>query len=74
MVEIGKLAVRTGIWPLKEYSDGIVRHTMVPSKRVAVEDYLHLQGRFRHLFVPVRNDDKLAALQLQVDDYWSHID
>jgi len=74
MVEIGKLAVRTGIWPLKEYSDGAVQHTMVPSKREAVEDYLRLQGRFRHLFVPVRDDDKLAALQRQVDDYWSHID
>src|SRR5512135_2618937 len=29
-VEIGRLAVRTGIWPLKEYVDGRVTHTKVP--------------------------------------------
>lgn len=74
MVELGKLAVKTGIWPLKEYSDGQVLHTQVPSRRKPVTDYLQLQGRFRHLFAPVRDTDKLTALQRQVDDYWEHID
>ncbi len=74
MVEIGKLAVESGIWPLKEYSDGQVRHTRVPAKRAPLEAYLGLQGRFRHMFVPRRNEEQLAALQRQVDDYWEHID
>lgn len=29
-VEIGRLAVKTGVWPLKEYADGRVVHTHVP--------------------------------------------
>ncbi|HYA65447.1 MAG TPA: Glu/Leu/Phe/Val dehydrogenase dimerization domain-containing protein, partial [Burkholderiaceae bacterium] len=29
-VEIGRLAVRTGIFPLKEYVDGKIVHTVVP--------------------------------------------
>lgn len=74
MVEVGKLAVKSGVWPLKEYRDGRVRHTHVPDPRVAVTDYLSLQGRFRHLFAPRRDEQRLAALQRQVDDYWEHID
>jgi pyruvate ferredoxin oxidoreductase beta subunit len=74
MVEVGKLAVQSGIWPLKEYSDGQVRHTKVPAKRVPLEEYLGLQGRFRHLFTPQRDEARLAALQRQIDDYWEHID
>lgn len=73
MVEVGKLAVKSGIWPLKEYSNGQVRHTKGPTKRVPLEEYLALQGRFRHLFTPQRDEARLAALQAQVDDYWEHI-
>ncbi len=72
-VEIGKLAVKTGIWPLKEYIDGDVKHTKIPRQRVAVEEYLKLQGRFRHLFEPERNDELLAELQAKVDDYWEGV-
>ena len=42
------MAVETGLWPLKEAIYGKVTHTYVP-KRKPVEDYLKLQGRFRHL-------------------------
>ena len=34
-VEIGRLAVRTGVWPLKEYIDGKVVHTRRPHPRPA---------------------------------------
>jgi pyruvate ferredoxin oxidoreductase beta subunit len=69
-VEIGRLAVRTGIFPLKEYVEGRVVHTIVPHPRVPVEEYLQRQGRFAHLFAPVRNQRLLAAIQAGVDDYW----
>ena len=72
-VEIGRLAVRTGLWPLKEYADGKVVHTSVPHPRVPVEAYLELQGRFRHLFDPTRNQALIAAIQAQVDRYWSSV-
>jgi pyruvate ferredoxin oxidoreductase beta subunit len=73
-VEIGRLAVRTGLWPLKEYADGKVVHTSVPHPRVPVEAYLRLQGRFRHLFEPTRNEPLIAAIQAQVDRYWNSVD
>jgi pyruvate ferredoxin oxidoreductase beta subunit len=72
-VEIGRLAVRTGIWPLKEYADGKLVHTKVPHPRVPVEEYLKLQGRFRHLFEPARNEALIGAIQARVDDYWQRV-
>ena len=72
-VEIGKLAVKTGVWPLKEYINGEVIHTKVPRQRPPVEEYLKLQGRFKHLFEPQRNDALLADIQAKVDRYWANI-
>lgn len=72
-VNIGKLAVKTGVWPLKEYIDGKVVHTKVPGERLPIEEYLKLQGRFAHLFAPRRDDALLAELQAKVDDYWDNI-
>jgi pyruvate ferredoxin oxidoreductase beta subunit len=72
-VEIGRLAVKTGVWPLKEYVDGKVAHTHVPHPRLPVEEYLRKQGRFRHLFEPVRNDALLAEIQAAVDAYWANV-
>lgn len=71
--EIGRLAVTTGVWPLKEYVDGQVVHTKVPRKREPVENYLKLQGRFRHLFEPVRNEALLGEIQARVDRYWEGV-
>lgn len=72
-VEIGRLAVQTGIWPLKEYVDGQIVHTKVPKQRLPVEAYLERQGRFRHLFEPSRDDAAIAALQAEVDAYWESV-
>jgi len=73
-VEIGRLAVRTGVWPLKEYVDGKVVHTKIPRPRLPVEDYLKTQGRFAHLFAPRRNETVLAEIQAGVDAYWAAIE
>ena len=73
-VEIGKLAVQTGIWPLKEYADGRVIHTLIPQPRVPVEEYLRRQGRFAHLFSPGRNEGLLREIQARVNAYWASID
>jgi pyruvate ferredoxin oxidoreductase beta subunit len=72
-VNIGRLAVRTGVWPLKEYRDGEVMHTKVVRERLPVEDYLKAQGRFAHLFTPTRNEGLLAKLQAKVDAYWDTV-
>jgi len=72
-VDIGRLAVRTGVWPLKELVDGEVVHTKDPRERKPLEDYLRLQGRFSHLFEPERNQAELASLQARVDAYWAGV-
>ena len=73
-IDIGKLAVKTGIWPLKEYIDGKVIHTKIPKKRLNIEAYLKEQGRFSHLFEPKRNETLLTELQKKVDTYWEEIE
>ena len=73
-VEVGKLAVKTGIWPLKEYENGRVSHTKVPSERVPVEEYLKKQGRFAHLFAPQRDESTIADIQARVDAYWAAVE
>jgi pyruvate ferredoxin oxidoreductase beta subunit len=72
-VEIGHLAVKTGIWPLREYENGRLTHTRVPHPRVPVAEYLRRQGRFRHLFEPVPDEAAVAAIQADVDTYWSAV-
>ena len=72
-VEIGKLAVRTGIWPLKEYLDGRLVHTKIPHPRLPVEAYLKTQGRFAHLFHPERHEALIQEIQARVDAYWAGV-
>jgi pyruvate ferredoxin oxidoreductase beta subunit len=73
-VELAKLAVDTGVWPLKEaQADGAVVHTVVPHHLRPVEDYLRPQARYRHLFEPQRQADTLAQVQADVDRYWADV-
>ena len=72
-VEVGRLAVKTGVWPLKEYQDGRVSHTRIPHERTPVEDYLRLQGRFGHLFAPQKNTAMIEEIQARVDNYWQQV-
>lgn len=73
LVKIGKLAVSTGMWPLKEYYNGRIIHTVIPHPRLPVEEYLQCQGRFRHLFHPERNEALLKELRNAVDAYWNGV-
>ncbi|NTW59116.1 MAG: pyruvate synthase [Nitrospirae bacterium] len=72
-IEIGKLAVKTGVWPLKEYAGGTVTHTHIPRPRLPVEEYLGRQGRFAHLFHPERNEAILKEIQDLIDAYWEGV-
>ncbi len=73
MVDIGRLAVSTGVWPLKEYENGRTLHTRIPRPRVPVDRYLQHQGRFAHLFAPGRQDAEIARIQSDVDAYWEGV-
>ena len=72
-IEIGRLAVRTGIFPLKEYQGGRVVHTKMPRPRLPVEAYLRTQQRFAHLFEPARDEATLREIQAAVDAYWEGV-
>ncbi len=48
-IEVSRLATRTGVFPLYEYRNGLHTFTKEIKKRKPVEEYLRLQGRFKHL-------------------------
>jgi len=49
-VEVARQAVTCGIWPLWEYERGTFTRTVIPEKKQSpVEDWLGLQGRFKHV-------------------------
>jgi len=49
IIEVGKLAVQTGMYALYEIEDGVKTITHSPKKLKPVGDYMRLQGRFAHL-------------------------
>lgn len=64
-VELGRLAVQTGVFPLYEVENGKYRLNVNIAKRKPVQDYLKLQGRFRHL-----SEDDIKLIQERTDkDY-----
>jgi len=69
-VELEKLGVQSGTWPLKESVDGVVRHTFVPRSLIPVSEYLKKQERFRHLFEPEVKSEAIAMIQQAVNAYW----
>ena len=71
--ELAHLAVKTGIWPLKEALGGVVRHTFIPKRFLPVEEYLRPQLRFRHLFEPKPHTETLQTIQQRVDQYWDQV-
>ncbi|MEW5840560.1 thiamine pyrophosphate-dependent enzyme [Nitrososphaera sp.] len=73
VIRLAKMAVETGVWPLKEAVHGQVTHSLVMKKRRPVEEYLKMQGRFEHLFSPARQEDVLQKIQAKVDGYWKSV-
>ena len=46
--------------------------TFIPKRR-PVEEYLRLQGRFRHLFEPSRQEEAIRHIQDAVATYWERV-
>jgi pyruvate ferredoxin oxidoreductase beta subunit len=72
-VELGRLAVQTGMWVLYEIEDGKFRlnspsdRLVDKSKRKSVKEYFALQGRFRSLA-----EDDVEKIQKWLDEDWGH--
>ena len=47
-----KMAVETCFWPLFEVENGVWKLSYRPKNKLPIEEFLKLQGRFRHLFKP----------------------
>lgn len=63
MFAVGKLAVETGLYPLIEYENGkLVAVRQIQPK--PVEEYLKVQGRFKHL---LSNPEAVKAIQAIAD-------
>jgi len=67
-MDIAKLVVDTGLWPLYEIINGDIpnkKHNIVPKDRKPISSYFKMQKRFRHL-----TGRELEFLQKNVDNYW----
>ncbi len=69
-IEILRLAADTGLFPLYEIENGDIenmRITYKPKQFKPVEEYLKMQGRFRHLF---KHPEYIEKLQNDVNAWW----
>jgi pyruvate ferredoxin oxidoreductase beta subunit len=66
-IRVARLAVESGLYPLFEAEHGeVTAHTTI-RRRVPVEDYLHMQKRFAHLFKPAVDSNRIARIQAIAD-------
>lgn len=68
-INIGRLAVRTGMWKLYEIENGRLSLTYIPKKRKKVSEFLRAQGRFSHL-----SEEDIEAIQAEVDLEWDELE
>lgn len=66
-IKIAKLAVQTGIFPLVEYEQGKLTKVMNIAKKSPVEEYLKMQGRFKHLFASDAGKADIERMQKFAD-------
>ncbi len=66
-VDVGKLAVECGLYPLVEWENGKVTRVR-KIKKVPVEEYLKAQRRFRHLFRGEAGKEQIRTIQELADE------
>lgn len=66
-VTVARLAVETGLFPLIELEYGAVTGVTRLARQQPVEEYLKLQGRFKHLFADKGGAEEIRHLQALAD-------
>jgi len=66
-IKVARLAKETGLFPVFEARDGVLSAVSKIRRQEPVEEYLALQGRYRHLFKPTRQEDVIARIQARAD-------
>ena len=72
LIAICKAAIDTCVWPVYEVVDGEYRLTYEPKKKLPVEEFMKLQGRFAHCFKK-GNEWTIEAAQQYVDKKWEDL-
>jgi len=67
-IELGRLAVETGIFPLYEVDNGHYKLNVDRPKLRPVEEYLRPQGRFRHL-----SPEEIERIQERVNEEYAKL-
>jgi pyruvate ferredoxin oxidoreductase beta subunit len=67
-IEYGRLAVRSGAFPLYEVENGKYRLTHKAEPLLPISEYLKGQGRFRHL-----TDEMIASIQGRITMEWEEL-
>jgi pyruvate ferredoxin oxidoreductase beta subunit len=67
-IEYGRLAVRSGAFPLYEVENGKYRLTHKTEPLLPISEYLKGQGRFRHL-----TDEMIASIQGRITMEWEEL-
>ena len=71
-IEIVKTAVETCFWPLYEVEDGNYKLNYKPKEKLPIEEWIKVQGRFRHL-LKEENKPLLKEFQSYVDKQWADL-
>lgn len=76
-VDMGILAVETGAWALYECENDVMtfngKSKLILEKKIErkpVEEWIKLQGRFRHLFKPKKDTKRIKAIEDHIDQMW----
>lgn len=72
MMEVTKLAVETCYWPMYEVIDGVYKLSYRPKVKQPIENFLKVQGRFKHLFKK-GNESLIAEIQADIDKRWAEL-
>jgi pyruvate ferredoxin oxidoreductase beta subunit len=67
-IQVGRLAVQTGMFPLYEVENGKYKISINPETLKPVNDYLKSQGRFRHL-----SEVEINRIQAKVNQDWNRL-
>ncbi|MFH0839162.1 MAG: thiamine pyrophosphate-dependent enzyme [Candidatus Omnitrophota bacterium] len=67
-IRISKLAVETCIFPLIEIENGKLTEVVKVSAKKPVEEYLKLQGRYKHLFAKEGGKEEITKIQSIADE------
>ncbi len=71
-IEVARLAVQTRLWPLYEVDHGKLTINVKVPKPKPIEDYIRIQGRFRHLLKP-ENEHLLNNLKKFIEVNWERL-